>query len=155
MEYLGIYGPVSIPTLLDRHPHHRGAAIVARCLERLQDDPGGRVRSPLEELFLPFLDAHHIPRPRLNPWLTIGDDRFQVDCLWPDARLVGELDGFQSHGTKRSFRADRKRDRQLLAASYRVVRITPDQLTKEPTQVAEDLRVSLMPSGQRLPRSPT
>jgi len=155
MEYLGIYGPVSIPTLLARHPHHRGASIVARCLERLEDDPGGRVRSPLEELFLPFLDAHHIPRPRLNSWLSVGDERFQVDCLWPDARLVGELDGFQSHGTKRSFRADRKRDRQLVAASYRVFRITPDQLTKEPTQVTEDLRVSLMPSGQRLPRSRT
>jgi Protein of unknown function (DUF559) len=150
-----MYGPVSIPTLLARHPHHRGAAIVARCLERLQDDPGGRVRSTLEELFLPFLDAHHIPRPRLNPWLSVGDERFQVDCRWPDAHLVGELDGFQSHGTKRSFRADRKRDRQLLAASYRVVRITPGQLTKESTQVAEDLRVSLKPSGQRLPRSRT
>ena len=155
MEYLGIYGPVSLPSLLDRYPRHRGAKIVARCLERLKDDPGGRVRSPLEELFLPFLDAHQIPRPRLNPWLAIGDDRFQVDCLWPEARLVGELDGFQSHGTKRAMRADRKRDRQLVAASYRVVRITPDQLTTEPTQVADDLRVSLMPSGLRLPRSPT
>jgi Protein of unknown function (DUF559) len=149
MEYLGIYGPVSLPSLLDRHPHHRGAPIVARCLERLKDDPGGRVRSPLEELFLPFLDTHQIPRPRLNPWLSIGDERFQVDCFWPDARLVGELDGFQSHGTKRAMRADRKRDRQLVAASYRVVRITPDQLTTEPTQVAEDLRVSLMPSASR------
>lgn len=151
LEYLGIYGPVSIPALLDRHPHHRGATIVAKCLARLKDDPGGRVRSPLEELFLPFLDAHHLPRPRLNSWLFVGDERFQVDCLWPDARLIGELDGFRSHGTKRSFRADRKRDRQLVAASYRVVRITEAQLTTEPAQVADDLRVSLIPSGQRLP----
>ncbi|MFT3866285.1 MAG: hypothetical protein QM729_18645 [Solirubrobacterales bacterium] len=90
-EYLGIYGPVSIPALLERHPRHRGAASVAGCLERLRDDPGGRIRSPLEELFLPFLDAHRIPRPRLNAWLTVGEDRFQVDCLWPDARLAGEL----------------------------------------------------------------
>ena len=156
MEYLGIYGPVSLPALLDAPPappRRRRSSPV--CLERLRDDPGGRVRSPLEELFLPFLDAHRIPRPRLNAWLSVGEDRFQVDCLWPDARLVGELDGFQSHGTKRAFRADRKRDRRLLAASYRVVRITPDQLTKEPTQVAADLRVSLRPSGQRLPRSRT
>jgi Protein of unknown function (DUF559) len=151
VEYLGIYGPVSIATLLARHPHHRGASIVARCIKRLEDDPGGRIRSPLEELFLPFLDAHHIPRPRLNPWLSIGDDRFQVDCLWPDARLVGELDGFRSHGTKRAMRADRRRDRRLVAASYRVVRITPDQLATEPAQVAVDLRVSLDRSEQRLP----
>jgi hypothetical protein len=155
MEYLGIYGPVSLPSLLDRYPRHRGTKIVASCLERLKDDLGGRVRSPLEELFLPFLDAHQIPRPRLNPWLSIGDERFQVDCLWPEASLVGELDGFRSHGTKRAFGSDRKRDRQLVAASYRVVRITQDQLITEPTQLADDLRVSLLPSGQRLPRSPT
>lgn len=148
MEYLGIYGPLSIPALLDRHPNHRGATIVARCLERLEDDPGGRLRSPLEELFLPFLDAHQLPRPRLNPWLSVGDERFQVDCYWPQARLVGELDGFQAHGTKRALSADRKRDRRLLTASFRVVRITAAQLTSEPSAVARDL-------GALLPRSQT
>ena len=50
-----------------------GTPIVAVCLERLRDDPGGRVRSPLEEVFLPFLDEHQIPRPRLNAWLTVDD----------------------------------------------------------------------------------
>jgi hypothetical protein len=137
IEYLGIYGDVSLPTLLDRHPHHRGAPHVRTCLDRLHDDPGGRIRSPLEERFLPFLDAHRIPRPLLNSWLTVGDVRFQVDCLWPEAKLIGELDGFASHGTKHAFRADRKRDRRLLAANYRVVRIAHDQLTSD---LATDLR---------------
>lgn len=140
LEYLGIYGPLSLPALLARHPHHPGATIVTRCLERLKDDPGGRVRSPLEELFLPFLDAHRIPRPRLNPWLSVGEDRFQVDCFWPEARLVGELDGFQSHGSRRAMGEDRRRDRRLLAASFRVVRITRPQLLAEPHDVAADLR---------------
>lgn len=148
IEYLGIYGPVSIPGLLDRYPRHRGTPIVRTCLERLRDDPGGRIRSTLEELFLPFLDAHHIPRPRLNAWLSIGEERFQVDCYWPHARLVGELDGFASHGTKRAFRADRKRDRRLLVATYRIVRVTHDQLHSEPDEVAADL-------GALLPRSRT
>jgi hypothetical protein len=147
MEYLAIYGPVSLPTLLERYPRHGGAAVVGRCLERLKDGPGGRIRSPLEELFLPFLDTHHIPRPRLNAWLSIGEDPFQVDCLWPDARLVGELDGFASHGTKRAMRADRKRDRQLLAASYRVVRIVDSQIRSEPSAVAADL-CALLPRSQ-------
>jgi hypothetical protein len=144
LEYLGIYGPVSIPTLLDRYPHHSGTPIVRTCLERVRDDPGGRIRSPLEELFLPFLDAHDISRPRLNPWISIGDDRFQVDCLWPDARLIGELDGFQAHATKRALHADRKRDRRLLTATYRVVRITASQLQSEPSAIAADLQ-SLLP----------
>ncbi len=145
MEYLGIYGPVSLPALLERYPRHRGTRIVERCLDRLKDDPGGRVRSTLEELFLPFLDRHRIPRPRLNAWLTIGERRYQVDCLWPDARLVGELDGFKSHGTKRAFRKDRKRDRRLGAIGYRIVRITEDQLLSEPTEIAADLRSLLNP----------
>jgi hypothetical protein len=139
-EYLGIYGRVSLPTLLERYPRHRGATIVEVCLERMKDDPGGRLRSPLEELFLPFLDAHSIPRPRLNAWLTVGDERHQVDCLWSEARLIVELDGFKSHGTKRAFRKDRKRDRRFGAAGYRPMRITEDQLQNEPAEVAADLR---------------
>jgi very-short-patch-repair endonuclease len=143
MEYLRIYGPVSIPALLERHPHHKGTPIVRTCLTRLAEDPNGRIRSDLEELFLPFLDAKRIPRPRLNPWLSIDDDRFQVDCLWEDAKLVGELDGFKSHGTKRAFRKDRRRDRRLKARGFTVVRITEDQIRDEPSAVAADLRTLL------------
>jgi hypothetical protein len=140
MEYLQIYGPVSLPALLGRYPRHRGTPIVRACLARLADDPGGRIRSDLEELFLPFLDAHQIPRPRLNFWLSIDDDRFQVDCFWPDAKLIGELDGFKSHGTKRAFRKDRRRDRRLGARGFHVVRITEDQLLVEASEIARDLR---------------
>jgi hypothetical protein len=143
MEYLRIYGAISLPVLLDRYPRHRGTPIVRVCLERLRDDPSGRIRSPLEEVFLPFLDAHAIPRPRLNVWITAGEQRYQVDCLWTDARLVGELDGFKSHGTKRAFRKDRKRDRRLGAIGYWVVRITEDQLLEEPIDLAVDLRALL------------
>jgi len=139
MEYVGIYGPVSLPALLERYPRHKGAPIVEVALERLADDPGGRIRSDLEELFLPFLDANRILRPRLNAWLSIDDDRFQVDCLWPDAKLIGELDGFRSHGTRRAFRKDRRRDRRLGAHGFHVVRITEDQLRGEPREVAADL----------------
>lgn len=143
MEYLGIYGPLSLPALLDRYPRHKGTEIARTCLDRLKEDPGGRVRSTLEELFLPFLDAHGIPRPRLNPWLSVDEDRFQVDCLWPDPRLIGELDGFQSHGTKRAFGSDRKRDRRLATAGFRIVRITDGQIRTEPSGLAADLRVPL------------
>jgi len=143
LEYLRIYGPVSLPVLLDRYPHHRGTPVVRVCLERLRDDPGGRIRSPLEEVFLPFLDEHRIPRPRLNAWLTLEEHRYQVDCLWPEARLVGELDGFKSHGTKRAFRKDRTRDRRLGIHGFRVVRITEDQLIDEPAELAADLLILL------------
>jgi very-short-patch-repair endonuclease len=144
IEYLGIYGAVSLPALLARHPNHRGARACREALEHVRDDPGGRIRSDLEERFVAFLDARGIPRPRLNSWLTIGDDRFQVDCLWREARLVIELDDWRSHGTKRGFRKDRKRDRRLDAAGYRVVRITEDQIRDEPDALASDLQASVI-----------
>jgi hypothetical protein len=144
LEYLGIYGDVSLPALLERHPNHRGSQACREALEHLRDDPGGRIRSDLEELFIAFLDASQIPRPRLNFWLSVDDDRFQVDCLWPEARLVAELDGFRSHGTKRAFRNDRKRDRRLGAAGYRVIRITEAQIRDEPAALAADLQASVI-----------
>ncbi|HVX33316.1 MAG TPA: DUF559 domain-containing protein [Solirubrobacterales bacterium] len=144
VEYLGIYGRVSLPTLLARHPKHPGRHATRAALERVRDDPGGRLRSPLEELFLPFLDAHSIPRPRLNAQLSVGDDRYEVDCFWPEALLVVELDGWKSHGTKRAFRKDRKRDRRLGAAGYRVLRITEDQVRGEPAELAGDLQASVI-----------
>jgi very-short-patch-repair endonuclease len=144
MEYLGIYGDVSLPVLIERYPRHRGAAVVEVCLQRLRDDPGGRLRSDLEERFIAFLDANQIPRPRLNHWLTIGDDRFQVDCLWPDARLIVELDDVKSHRTRRAFGADRRRDRKLDVAGYRVVRVTEGQIRNEPTALAGDLQASVI-----------
>jgi very-short-patch-repair endonuclease len=87
--------------------------------------------------------AHRIPRPLLNAWLTVDSHRYQADCLWPDAHLVGELDGFKYHGTKRAFGNDRKRDRRLGAAGFRVVRITSHQLLHEPSDLAADLHALL------------
>jgi very-short-patch-repair endonuclease len=151
MEYLRIYGAVSLPVLLGRYPKHRGTPVCREALERLRDDPGGRIRSDLEERFISFLDANQIPRPRLNAWLSVGEDRFQVDCLWPEARLIAELDGWQSHGTKRAFGKDRKRDRRLGAAGYRVIRVTEGQIRTEPADLAADLQPSVITYEPRWP----
>jgi hypothetical protein len=144
LEYLGIYGTVSLPTLLARHPNHRGAQACREALEHLRKDPGGRLRGDLEEHFIAFLDAEKIPRPRLNVWLSIGDDRYQVDCLWPKSRLIVELDDWKSHGTRRGFRKDRERDRRLGVAGYRVIRITEDQIRDEAVALARDLQTSVI-----------
>lgn len=144
MEYLGIYGAVSLPALLARHPNHPGARACREALEHLRNDPGGRLRGDLEERFIAFLDAKKIPRPRLNQWLTLGDDRIQVDCLWPEPRLIVELDDWQSHGMKRGFRKDRERDRRLGVAGYRVIRITEDQIRNEADALARDLQASVI-----------
>src|SRR5262249_52911055 len=127
------------------YPGRRGVRKARLALARLAEKPAGRVRSPLEEVFVPFLRRHHLPRPHLNAWLEVGGRRYQVDCLWPDRQVV-ELDGWEGHGTRSAFRDDRARDRRLRVAGYSVTRLTWTQLEDEPTAVAADLRALLSPN---------
>jgi predicted transcriptional regulator of viral defense system len=141
-EYLRLHDVLSLPDLLARYPRRRGARAVRECLARRAETPG-RARGWLEEAFLPFLHRHGLPRPHLNVWFEVGDEWLEVDCLWPDSRVVVELDGFAAHGTRVAFRADRARDRRLRVAGYGVTRIAPEQLDDEPEALAADLRALL------------
>lgn len=141
-EYRRLYDALSLWDLLERYPRRRGSVAVRRALGRVRERPG-RIRSRLEERFLPFLDRHRLPRPQFNAWLEAGGERAQVDCLWPEARQIVELDGWEGHGTRSPFLADRARDRQLRVAGYGVMRIAWAQLDDEPGEIAADLRALL------------
>lgn len=137
-EYLRRTDPLSLPHLLERHPGHRGNRAIQAALARLRETPG-HTRGTFEDRFLLFVDRHRLPRPHFNPWITIGPDRFQVDCLWPDRRQIVELDGWSAHGTRTAFRDDKARDRKLAAHGYTVTRIPWSALDDEADQVAADL----------------
>jgi very-short-patch-repair endonuclease len=140
VEYLRLYDRLSLLDLIERYPGRRGVARLRAALARIEALPVGRVRSPLETKFLPFLRRHRLPRPRLNDWIILGEKRFQVDCHWPGTGQVVELDSWQAHGSKSAFQEDRIRDRVLRAAGYEVTRISWRQLDDEPEEIASDLR---------------
>jgi hypothetical protein len=132
IEFHRLRDRLSVPALLDRYPGHRGTGTIRSALARQSADPGGRTRSPLEDLFLPFLDRFDLPRPRLNFPIRLSDKRYEVDCFWPAQRVVVELDGFAAHGTRRAFRDDRRRDRRLIARPSSVPRRPATSLTRTP-----------------------
>jgi very-short-patch-repair endonuclease len=142
-EYLRLYHALSLQDLIDRYPGHRGVQIARDALTSHRERPRGRVRSPLEERFVPFLRRHQLARPQLNAWIELDDRRLQVDCLWRPQRQIVELDGWEGHGTRHAFREDRARDRRLRVAGYGVTRIAWSQLDDEPAQIAADLRALL------------
>jgi very-short-patch-repair endonuclease len=110
--------------------------------EALAELAAGRIeltRSVLEDRFLALLDAHGLRRPRMNQWL--GD--VEVDALWSDERVVVELDGWAFHGTTRAFQRDRARANALVAAGYRVLRFTHDDVVRRPGVVAAGVAESL------------
>jgi very-short-patch-repair endonuclease len=93
-------------------------------------------RSELERRFLALCRRHRLPRPEVN--LRVGP--FTVDFLWPERRLVVEVDGYRAHSGRSAFESDRARDVELRLLGYEVVRFTWRQLTDRPREVADVLR---------------
>lgn len=66
--------------------------------------------------------------------------------------LVVELDGHAYHARAAAFERDRRRDADLAAAGYRVVRLTWRRVVGEPDRVAETLARVLRTRGGRRTR---
>lgn len=121
---------------LERYAHDRpGAPALRSVLGRST----GMTRSQVERLFIRLVRDAGLPLPRTNepvgPW--------EVDALWPDHRLAVELDVFSTHGHRRRFEADRRKEVALRAAGLQVRRYTDRQLTGEPLLVVADLASGL------------
>ncbi len=137
-EALRLTSPTSLAELVERYPRRKGTPNLKRLIEADRIVPT-TTRSRLERRFLTFLDANELPRPLVNERV----DPFTPDFRWTDQRLVVELDGFETHGTRAAFERDRARDRALLAAGWRVARITNRQLDDAPNDLAAELRAML------------
>ena len=122
--------------LLLRHPQSRGSKFLRQTLTTFEPT---HTRSELEDCFLAFLSTTDLPPPRINHPLVLGDRTIVADFFWPEANLVVELDGRETHDTQTAFESDRARDRAAQAAGYRVLRVTWRQLHDEPAQLRDDL----------------
>ncbi len=70
---------------------------------------------------LDLLAAHDaLTEPEVDAWIH---DRFMVDFLWREARLIVEADGAETHGTATAQRDDARRDHVLASLGYHVLRI--------------------------------
>jgi hypothetical protein len=100
-----------------------------------------RLRSPLEARLLPALVEAGVPRPECNVELRVDAGRpLEVDMLWREQRLAIEADGEETHGTRIAFQEDRRRDQRLVAAGFRVARVTWRQAEEESTAVAARIK---------------
>jgi very-short-patch-repair endonuclease len=62
---------------------------------------------------------------------------YEVDALWPERRLIVELDSRTYHHTLEAFERDRIRDAALQLAGYRVIRLTERRLKADRAAVTE------------------
>jgi very-short-patch-repair endonuclease len=56
---------------------------------------------------------------------------------------VVEVDGYAFHSSRSSFERDRRKDLELSAAGYRVLRVTRRQINEEPEALVATLAAAL------------
>jgi very-short-patch-repair endonuclease len=115
---------------VDRVPNRAGVALVRAILGQ----PGGpkRTRSGGEQAMLRLIRACKLPVPLVNQQVA----GWNADFLWPDARLIVEVDGYPYHAHRQAFERDHRRDIAHKNAGYEVLRFTWRQLDEEPFLVA-------------------
>ncbi len=136
-EILELFDLAAIHDQLERNPTARGARRLKALLA--EHDPASTVtRSELEERFLALVRRAGLRAPELNAHIVLPDDDNAIvaDAVWRVERVVVELDGHRTHGTRRAFERDRYRDQRLTAAGWRVIRVTWRQLTTEGDRIA-------------------
>jgi predicted transcriptional regulator of viral defense system len=115
----------------------RGTGTLLSLLSRYRPLP--ETRSWLEDRFLPLVDDAGLSRPAVD----VVVEGFEVDCLWPDERVIVELDSYGFHRDPETFESDRRRDVALQLAGYVVLRFTYRRVVDEPREVIAELVAAL------------
>jgi very-short-patch-repair endonuclease len=92
-----------------------------------------------EDRLLRICERHGLPTPLTQQ--RVGART--VDFLWPDARLVVEIDSWDAHGTRSAFQNDRTASNGLQLAGYLVLRFTDADLVRQPARVAREISRAL------------
>lgn len=146
-EALRLADSTPLVALITRYRGRRGTAnLKAAMKEGLRP---AVTKSELERRFLTFLEKAGLPRPQTNVWLQIAGEWIEVDCVWPEQRVIVELDSRAYHRTTAAFERDRKRDRRAHAAGWTTVRITDRALREEPQSLDADFRALLTAAPAR------
>ena len=59
----------------------------------------------------------------------------ECDFVWHRERLVVEVDGWETHRTRRAFHEDRRRDQALRLNGWEVLRFTDRDVRRNPAHV--------------------
>ncbi len=73
-----------------------------------------------------------------------------VDVLFAAARLVVEIDGYGAHSSRETFQRDRRRQNQLIAAGYTVLRFTWQDLEQRPGAVVAEVVAALQRAAAQI-----
>jgi hypothetical protein len=138
-ELRRVLDPAAVRDLIGRSRGRRGVARLRLAIDEY-DPLVERANRGLERAFLALCGRSGLPRPEVNVPVELGDRLIVADFLWRERRLIVETDDRRSHETASAFERDRRRDQQLAAAGWRVIRCTWRQVNRDPSALARTLR---------------
>jgi very-short-patch-repair endonuclease len=124
----------AIRAVIARNGGRHGITPLQDAVSELTDEPP-LLQSELERAFRHLVRTYHLPEPQFNVYVE-GE---LVDVVWPEQRLIVEVDGWRWHSGRKAFGNDRRRDRKLLRAHWRPVRFTYDQVMLDQAGVAAEI----------------
>lgn len=127
----------AIAAVMARLPRRRGVARLRRLLSASDSNVSSEA---FVNAFLRLCSRHGLPTPRVSRHLDALERPVEADIVFPDQRVIVELDSEQYHHTRRNFHSDRRRDSALAAEGWLTVRLTWHRVTRESAEVATELR---------------
>jgi very-short-patch-repair endonuclease len=137
---------------LDSAIQTRGRRAGTAQLRRLLECSRTGSLSAAEDRFHELLAASGLHGWAANvPVLVAGRVIAVADVLFAAARIVIEIDGYRSHGSREAFQADRTKQNRLVAAGFLVLRFTWHDLVQRPDFVVRTVRAALAQRGPKAP----
>jgi hypothetical protein len=137
----GILTLDDIADVVRRFPLHPGAPP----LKPFIGVDGGATRSGWEDGFPAWCDRNGLPTPIMNA-IVAGHE---VDALFPNEKVIVELDSWDFHSSRQAFEDDRDKDADTAAAGFLTVRGTEERLKRSEQREAARLRRIVARWGRR------
>lgn len=159
LEWLARHVPARIVAVLPvdwaGRPELEGITWKSRTVEEPEAAPSrGQMETSLDEppvMVCPIRGRPHPNSPgeqlmaarlRLDPLLgplfqynmpveTVRGSRYLVDLVWPEGKIVVEIDGYRAHSSRFDFANDRHRDYELQLSGYLVLRLTHENVMRD------------------------
>ena len=109
-----------------------------------------RTKSHLERRFRRLAGEARLPAPTVNVRMAIPGEEMEFDFVWHRERLVVEVDGWETHRSRKAFHDDRRRDQLLRLHGWEILRFTDRDVRRDPGHVAAVVR-TLLERAMRLP----
>ena len=113
-------------------------------MRSLLERTGDRAHTDLERLGVQLLTEAGIVGFTVNLSITADERRTaELDIAFEEQRVAIELDGFRYHSSREAHAADLRRQNDIIADGWTLLRYAPDVLTESPGRFVREVRRAL------------